>query len=149
METVAMIQKSSASKYRQSMLAPRDEFLGGAWQVRPQQGWFQVCAQPMRDGVTLQRRLSFAGRKSIISPARYSFQENKFGLWHMMTFVCRSEIQMTPCGKTVLIKINMGHSGFLWRTVSALFCFFERWYLFLESHLSFHYNCTDAIIGYC
>ena len=27
------------------------------------QGWFQVCAQAMRDGVTLQRLLSLAGRK--------------------------------------------------------------------------------------
>ena len=31
-------------------------------------GWFKFCTQPMRDGVTLWRRLSLAGRKPRISP---------------------------------------------------------------------------------
>ena len=31
-------------------------------------GWLKICAQPMRDGVTLQQRLSLAGCKSRISP---------------------------------------------------------------------------------
>ena len=35
-----------------------------------QMGWFYVCAQPMRDSVTLWRRLSLAGRKPRISPGK-------------------------------------------------------------------------------
>ena len=35
------------------------------------QGWSQVCAQPMRDVVTKQRRLSLAGRKPRIIPVKY------------------------------------------------------------------------------
>ena len=36
------------------------------------QSWFYACAQSMRDGVTLSRRLSLAGHKPRISPALYT-----------------------------------------------------------------------------
>ena len=39
----------------------------GRWHI---QGWFYVCAQPMRDSVTLWRRLSLAGRKPRISSGK-------------------------------------------------------------------------------
>ena len=36
------------------------------------QGWFYVCAQPMRDGVTLKLRISMAGCRTRISPVACS-----------------------------------------------------------------------------
>ena len=38
------------------------------------QGWFQVCAQPMKDDVTLQRRVSLVVFKSRISPCVWAQQ---------------------------------------------------------------------------
>ena len=54
----------------------------------PFQGWFQVCAQPMIDGVTLWRHLSLNGRKTSISS---EFTYYNYVWWDILYFFVNYE----------------------------------------------------------
>ena len=92
------------------------------------QGWFKVCAQPMRDGVTLKQRLSLAGGKPRMSP-EFCIQYHVIMLWLvwlLWDFPVWCWLTHLPLGdKRKVLKIKLSHAifaGNMWCVFSGITC---------------------------